>query len=102
VLLSCVGYACGLAGDRENARSALTELHALAGERYVSPMNFATIHVGLAQSDETFRGCTGPAKPGTEEFINSSRHVSTSWAPTPGMRSSKRESVSVSSLLRAI
>ena len=44
-------YAMGKSGDRVRARKAVTDLAALARQRYVSPMARAIAHVGLGEHD---------------------------------------------------
>jgi len=45
--LSSLAHGCGVTGNGEEAGRILAELHELAGRSYVSPLNFAVIHVGL-------------------------------------------------------
>lgn len=54
VFLGSLGYVLGLAGEAEKARGALNELTVLGRTRFVSALNFATVHAGLADADETF------------------------------------------------
>src|SRR5436309_2781974 len=54
VFLGSLGYAYGLAGERDKALAAIRDLHALAQRRYVSPVNFATAYSGLGDADATF------------------------------------------------
>jgi len=49
------GYACGLAGHRAEADSALSKLTGLAQHRYVPPLANALVFLGLGQMDEVFR-----------------------------------------------
>lgn len=45
--LSSLAHGCGVTGNREEGERILAELQQLAGGTYVSPLNFAVIHVGL-------------------------------------------------------
>lgn len=49
-----LGYAYGLAGQREAAREMLTRLEEIARQKYVSSYYFAIIHLGLGEMDEVF------------------------------------------------
>ena len=42
------------AGRTGEARAILAGLHAQAKERYVSPVAFATVHLGLGETDHAF------------------------------------------------
>jgi serine/threonine-protein kinase len=46
---STLGYALARAGEREGAEAILVELEARAGEEYVSPVAFATLHLALGR-----------------------------------------------------
>ena len=48
------GYACGLAGHRTEADSALSKLKELAQHGYVPPLANALVFLGLGQMDEVF------------------------------------------------
>ncbi len=50
-MLSALGHAAGVAGDRARATEMLRELEQLAMARYVSPYLLAQIDVGLAHTD---------------------------------------------------
>jgi serine/threonine protein kinase/tetratricopeptide (TPR) repeat protein len=52
--LGYLGHACGVAGDRARANSILDDLRARAVDRFVSPLDFALIHAGLADVDAVF------------------------------------------------
>jgi tetratricopeptide (TPR) repeat protein len=52
--LKALGYTYAVSGRSTEAREVLDGLVALAEERYVSPFNMATIHVGLGENDEAF------------------------------------------------
>jgi serine/threonine-protein kinase len=44
-----LGYALGRAGQRAEAEAILADLHARAASGYVSPVSFATLHLGLGE-----------------------------------------------------
>jgi tetratricopeptide (TPR) repeat protein len=46
------GYA--IADKRNDARAVLNQLHELSTQRYVSPYDIATVHLGLEQTNEAF------------------------------------------------
>ena len=46
---STLGYVLALAGKRDEAREVLAELTAWSREAYVSPVAFATLHIGLGE-----------------------------------------------------
>jgi hypothetical protein len=48
-----LGYALAMSGQRDEAESILASLEAHAKVGYVSPVAFATIHVGLGNIDRT-------------------------------------------------
>ena len=50
--LTDLGYTYAIAGQPAEVRKILDRLHALAENRYVSPFNMATIHVGLGETDD--------------------------------------------------
>ena len=54
IFRALLGHVCGLAGDRRNALRLLEELTRMAGQRFVSPMNFAIVHAGLGDVTSTF------------------------------------------------
>ena len=49
VFIALQGHALGLAGDRAGALNAATELQHLSQSRYVSPLYFAAVDIGLGQ-----------------------------------------------------
>jgi len=54
-MLMAYGHAQALAGDVNEARSALDKLEQLRATRFVPNLYSAAIHVGLGESDEAFR-----------------------------------------------
>lgn len=54
LFLGSLGYAHGLAGEPEQAQSALAGLQTAAHTRYVSAVNFAIVHAGLGDTDAAF------------------------------------------------
>jgi Flp pilus assembly protein TadD len=54
-IISSLGYANALVGNRDAARAALAQLQEMAARRYVDPYDFARIQVGLGNRDEAFR-----------------------------------------------
>jgi tetratricopeptide (TPR) repeat protein len=53
-LLSSLGRAYALSGEREKAEKVLTELREMSKNRYVSPYLFAVVYDGLGYKDQTF------------------------------------------------
>jgi len=53
--LAMLGHAYAAAGRRDEALKALDQLKAVARQRYVSPINFVFIYIGLGEKDEAFR-----------------------------------------------
>ena len=53
-IISALGCAYGLSGQREQARQMLNELQAMSKQRYISPFSRALIDAGLGQKDEAF------------------------------------------------
>ncbi|MEO7142870.1 MAG: winged helix-turn-helix domain-containing protein [Bryobacteraceae bacterium] len=53
-MLGTLGMAYGLAGRRKEAQDALNELLALSRHRYVSPLSFLHVYVGLGDRDHAF------------------------------------------------
>jgi serine/threonine-protein kinase len=51
--MAAFAYLMARRGNRAEAEAMLRELYALAREKYVSPVAFATAHSGLEQADET-------------------------------------------------
>jgi DNA-binding winged helix-turn-helix (wHTH) protein/tetratricopeptide (TPR) repeat protein len=49
-----LGYALGVSGRVEDARSLLQDLTALSTRRYVDPFNLGIIHMGLGEQDQAF------------------------------------------------
>ena len=49
--LAGLGYADGLCGNTREARQVVAELTELAKERYVSPILFALVHIGLGDNE---------------------------------------------------
>ncbi len=52
VSLGSLGFTYGRAGEEKLARAMLADLEELAEERYVSPFNFAIVHLGLGEKDK--------------------------------------------------
>jgi serine/threonine-protein kinase len=52
--ISMLGYAHAVAGETAKARALLRELRSIGAQRYIPPVSFAVIHLGLAEKDETF------------------------------------------------
>jgi eukaryotic-like serine/threonine-protein kinase len=50
--LATLGYVLALAGKRADAEALLGQLHVIARHDYVSPVSFATLHMGLGDHDE--------------------------------------------------
>jgi serine/threonine-protein kinase len=53
-MIAALGHAFGIAGRREEAQAILAELMATSQQRYVSPFDLATVHVGLGDADQSF------------------------------------------------
>ncbi len=53
--LAMLGHAYAQSGKREEALKALDQLKEVARQRYVSPVYFVFIYVGLGEKDEAFR-----------------------------------------------
>ena len=53
--LAMLGHAYATSGKRDEALKTLDQLKELAKRRYVSPINFVFIYVGLGEKDEAFR-----------------------------------------------
>jgi len=49
-----LGQAFGVAGRLDEARAVLAGLRDEASKHYMSPLDFALVHAGLGESDETF------------------------------------------------
>jgi len=54
IVRASMGHAFAIAGHDAAAREVIDELQKLAERRYVSPYDFAVIHSGLGDADETF------------------------------------------------
>ncbi|HEV2195023.1 MAG TPA: tetratricopeptide repeat protein [Candidatus Acidoferrum sp.] len=52
VMIGLYGHALALSGDTAGARNALADLEHLAHSRYVSPLYFAMIHLGLGENNQ--------------------------------------------------
>ena len=52
---SALGYVLALAGRRAEAEELLAELESVAAVGYVSPVAFATVNIGLGDTDATFQ-----------------------------------------------
>jgi tetratricopeptide (TPR) repeat protein len=53
-LLAMVGHECAVSGRPAQARAILARLQKIKGNRYVSPLYFVLIYVGLGQKDDAF------------------------------------------------
>jgi tetratricopeptide (TPR) repeat protein len=53
--LAMLGHAYATSGRREAALKALDQLKEVAIQRYVPPINFVFIYIGLGEKDEAFR-----------------------------------------------
>src|SRR5690606_526427 len=53
LLISSLGHAFALAGDRDKAQKALSELIEISGRRYVSPYLMAVVCAGLGDKEQT-------------------------------------------------
>ncbi|MDQ3805190.1 MAG: protein kinase, partial [Acidobacteriota bacterium] len=51
-VLGLLGYACAMAGRREEARAVVAQLVEMARARYVSPYHVALVHAALSEFDE--------------------------------------------------
>lgn len=51
-IAAALGYACGQAGDRQQAEQLLEEMHQLEARRRVSPIDFAVILLGLGEKSK--------------------------------------------------
>ena len=50
-VLASLGYTYGVSGRKDEALETIKELKLLSQDRYVSPFNVATVHMGLGQKD---------------------------------------------------
>jgi serine/threonine-protein kinase len=55
ILLGAIGCCHAVAGRTASARAVLRDLEDLAGNAYVSPVEFARLHVGLREYETAFR-----------------------------------------------
>jgi len=53
-ILSAIGYASALLGNKPKTLEILTKLGDLETKRYVSPYEFALVHIGMDDKDEAF------------------------------------------------
>ena len=53
--LAMLGHAYAISSKRDEALKALDQLKELAKRRYVSPINFVFIYIGLGEKDEAFQ-----------------------------------------------
>ncbi|HEU0179692.1 MAG TPA: protein kinase [Blastocatellia bacterium] len=53
--IALLGYTSAVAGRRDQALRRLEELNEVAKRRYVPPLNYAAIHVGLGDRDQAFK-----------------------------------------------
>jgi adenylate cyclase len=53
-ILSAIGYASALLGNKPKTLEILTKLGDLQTKRYVSPYEFALVHIGMDDKDEAF------------------------------------------------
>lgn len=53
VMIALYGHALAVSGDAAGARKALADLENLARSRYVSPLYFAVVHLGLGENNKT-------------------------------------------------
>lgn len=54
VTLAVLGHVCGMAGDRNTALNVINNLKSLSEAQYVSPLEFAYVHIGLGDRDQAF------------------------------------------------
>ncbi len=54
VYVGALGHAYAIAGRRSEALTLVEELQRLSQSRYISPVDVATVYVGLGKNDETF------------------------------------------------
>ncbi len=54
-LISALGWACAMAGKREEAERILNELHEKAKKSYIRPFFFAKIYAALGNNDDAFQ-----------------------------------------------
>jgi serine/threonine protein kinase/Flp pilus assembly protein TadD len=53
-LISSLGHAYALSGERDKAQQALAELREISKQRYISPYLFAVVYAGLGDKEQTF------------------------------------------------
>ena len=51
-VLSTIGYAYGISGNREEAEKTLVKMDKLSSKRFVSPYHVAVIYAGLADKEK--------------------------------------------------
>ncbi len=51
--LAALGHCQGVSGHQDQSRQVLADLHRYTTERYISPFNFALVHLGLGEIEET-------------------------------------------------
>ena len=54
IYLAALGHAYALAGQRDKALAVLDDLKTRAKSRYISPLDIATVYLGLGDADATF------------------------------------------------
>ena len=54
IYLAALGHTYGVIGQRDKALSVLAELQTRAKSRYISPLDIATVYLGLGDADATF------------------------------------------------
>lgn len=52
--LAWLGYVCAVTGSPEQARDVLEELRERSRREYVSPYDYAAVHIGLGEKDRAF------------------------------------------------
>jgi eukaryotic-like serine/threonine-protein kinase len=67
--LGHLGHACGVAGRSEEAGQILQRLTTLAGERYISPLEFAFVHAGLGRHEEALTDLAHAADERTSDLV---------------------------------
>ena len=54
IYLAALGHAYAVAGQRDKALAVLDDLQTRAKSRYISPLDIATVYLGLGETDATF------------------------------------------------